>query len=218
MEVRTFGSVLKKAREVRSVSLNRLAKEMMQFGAGKGAAANLSSLQRGLDSPSEKKVMQIADALSSYAGDSGTEKDRLLSELMSAAGIGGVTDTSQQSYLRRKCEKRLGTSPDLKPHEVQTILDHIGIPTMKRIAEADESERISVNDLKDIATELNAKAGQDERDPEGMTYYSANSDHTDKPDHIIEAGRATILVKGNLSPNQNLLLRNIAGLICNLLR
>jgi len=204
---RTFGSVLRQACEVRNVSLNRVAEEMMSQGAGKGAAGYLSRLQRDLNSPTQAKVIEIVDALSTVARDSGSEKDRLLSELMTAAGLGGITENSQISYLRRKAQKRLESSPDLKPYEIQTILDGISIPTMQRIIDAPEDEEISVVDLRDIATELVAKTREHEHDPEGAVYRSGKCDHT------IAAGRAKILIEGELTSTQKRLLGDIANMI-----
>jgi hypothetical protein len=180
---------------------------MMSQGAGKGAAGYLSRLQRDLNTPTQAKVIEIVDALSSVARDSGAEKDRLLSDLMTAAGLGGITENSQISYLRRKAQRRLESSPDLKPHEIQTILDHISIPTMQRIVDAPEDEKISVVDLRDIATELSTKTKDDEVGPEGAANRSYRSDHT------IAAGRAKILIEGDLTTAQKRLLRDIANMV-----
>ena len=210
----TFGSLLKNARTVRGISLNGLGKEMLKFGAGKGAAANLSRLEGGGDeSPTEKRVRQIANALSSMADDSGSEKFRLFHELMSAAGFAGITDEGQIAYLRRKAKKRLQSTPDLKPHEIDTILDHVSVPMMKQIADTPKSEEIRIVDLRDIASELAVKARMESR----VSVPPENFDPDTLGDLIFSAGRANIYLHGDTTPEQHRLILDVATLLRNAL-
>ena len=199
-----FGLAFKKACEVRSVSLNQLAERMMQQGApGKGDAGHLSRLQRGQHTPSEDKVVQIAKGLSSIAGDSETAKDKLLSQLMSAAGF-NITDDDQIEYLKQKCALRLEEA-GLNLRQVTDILEQISISTIKRLA--DDNEPLEIVELENISKELVAKA---ERHMQGLR---GNSNPSQTADHTIVAGRARILIDGELSGSQERLIRDAANMI-----
>jgi len=203
-----FGPMLKREREARGISMNRLADEMMEkHGAGKGAASNISRMEKGIEFPSEGRVYQIVDALTEIAEDSALEKDRLLKNLMAAADVGGISDTDQIEYLRRKSEKKLRDNSPLQAHEIQTILSHISIPTLKRLSEIDDDDTQITELLNEIANELGAAASNSRADqlPEDRDDMFANAEH------IIERGRVTILIRGKVEPDQEEVLKHLAN-------
>jgi len=205
---RNFGLLLKREREARGVSMNKLAEEMMEkHGAGKGAVSNISRMEKGDERPSEARVYQIVDALTDIAGDSALEKDRLLKNLMAAADVGGISDTDQIEYLKRKSEKKLRENSPLKTHEIQTILSHISIPTLKRLAEADDNDERIAELLNEIARELGdvASSSRAPLSPEDRDNMFANAEH------VIERGRVTILIKGEIEPDQETVLKHLAN-------
>ena len=208
-----FGHVLKNERKVRGASLNALGAELQKWTGKKGLAANLSRLEHGRERPTEKRVQQIGHALSSFANESGVEQDRLLSKLMSAAGLGSVTEESELDYLRRKARSRLESSPDLRPDEIESILRYLSTPTLKQIAETPKDERIAVIDLRAIATELTQKA------QDLITSDNKDADNRRKEAGVrsFDAGRAVIQVRGPLTDRQARLLSDVARMIGNAL-
>jgi len=205
-----FSSALRTAREVRKISRPRLAIEIAgKKISAKGVEGQLSRFEGGHRVPSEKRVVEIADTLSRLANDSVTEKDRLLSQLMKAANK-EVSDADQLEFLENKCNSAL-LDAGLKKHEVQTILDHVSVATKQRIAEsAMKGEKIEFIDLRDLSVELQKTA----------TKYAgtgSSSKRGESADHTIRAGRAKILVSGELTPIQDKLLRDVAKMIKNIL-
>jgi transcriptional regulator with XRE-family HTH domain len=204
-----FGPALKSARDARGVSMNRLANELMEkHGAGKGTVSNISRLEKGVESPSEARVYMIADALANLAGDSALEKDRLLKELMLAAGIGVISDTEQIDYLRRKAARKLLNNSFLKDHEIQTILSYISIPTLKRLAEINADDNSVAELLNDIAIEVGEEAQR------SIGKFSHTEGDTN---NIIQSGRITILIDGEITREQKDGLRRIAAGMMSLL-
>ena len=209
MEQNEFGLALEQARNARGISRPKLAEVMAgPDAAAKGIEGQLSRFERGRRTPSEKKIIQIADALSSLAQDSDAEKELLLSKLMSLADI-TITDSD---YLRRQCEDALQGVEYLKPHEVQTILAHISVPTMRQfVADAKKPKKITVVQLQNLAAELQKTASRyTSRDA-----ASAGSSVT--ADHVIPAGRARILIDGEISNTQKRLVRDAANMIKSIL-
>lgn len=203
-----FGPLLKREREARGISMNRLAEEMMEkHGAGKGAVSNISRMEKGVEFPSEARVYQIVDALTDIADDSALEKDRLLKKLMAAADVGGISDTDQIEYLKRKSEKKLRENSRLKAHEIQTILSHISVPTLKRLAEADDNDERIAELLNEIAKELGDVAN-DSRAP--ITPEERDNLFADA-EHVIERGRVTILIRGEVAQGQMKVLKHLAN-------
>lgn len=208
-----FGAVLEQARMARSVTRRQLAESMARPGSrAKGIESQLSRFEARERTPTEEKVTQIADALSCLAKDSDVEKDKLLSDLTSAAGY-EITDREQIDYLKRQCETALQNVEGLQPYEIQTILEHVRPATLKRIAAAGKSgEEISFVRLRDLSEELRATASRH--------LYNVPPD-TSAPediDHVIHAGRARILVSGELSSMQKRLLEDTANMIKNVLQ
>ena len=94
---------------------------------------------------------------------------------------------------------------DLKKHQIQNILDNLSDATMIRIAEAGKKgEEITVMDLREFTTELQDTAAQHLRNS-GVS--------TETADHVIQAGRARIVIDGALTTTQKRLLKDIAKMI-----
>ena len=211
MDNREFGSVLEQARSARGISRPDLAAKMAgSKSAAKGVEGQLWRYEQAGEKgrkPREDKLYEIVDALSSLANDSDAEKDLILRELMTAAGM-RITDEEQVEYLRRQCEIALQGVGHLKDHEIQTILDHVSDSTMKRIVKAArEGEEIDFIQLNALSAELQAAATRHSGD--------AVDQHGgfDTVDHVIPAGRARILVDGKLTTAQTRLLDDIANMI-----
>ena len=204
MENSKIGSVLEQARLIRRITRPQLAKAIAgsKKSTAKGIEGQLWRYEKEGRKPSEQKLFEIADALSSEAKDSGPERDQLLSDLLDAAEI--ETTDYQRSYLRRQCEVALKET-DLKKHQIQNILDNLSDATMIRIAEAGKKgEEITVMDLREFTTELQDTAAQHLRNS-GVS--------TETADHVIQAGRARIVVDGALTMTQKRLLKDIAKMI-----
>lgn len=211
MENREFGSALEQARLARGISRPQLANEM---AASKDAQKGIEGMlwryeqtgEKGRK-PREQQLYKIVDALSSLANDSDIEKDLLLRDLMSAAGL-RITDEDQVKYLRRQCETALHGVGYLKDHEVKTILDHVSDSTMKRIVKAaKQGEKIDFVHLNALSAELQATASRHSQDSGEL------HDDRDAADHVIHAGRARIVVDGALNTTQKRLLKDIAKMI-----
>ncbi len=214
-----FGTALEEARG--GIPLNRLALAMAGDNSRnpRGPAGNLSRLKSGKQEPSEKKVEEIVDALALVRGLSASEVKHWRNRLLSAAGYGKVKDAAKREvsesevrrHLRPDCYRALQTVDALKEYEIQTILDHIGVSTMKLIITAAErGEEIEVVQLQKISAELQQTAKR---------YQSAvETAGPEKADTVIEAGRARILIDGDVSPAQMQVLRNAADMIESVLR
>lgn len=200
------------------VSLSRLAKAMADPNSkdGRGPVGNLSRLQNGKQKPSQDKIGQIVEALASETNLTGPEKKYWRSRLMSAAGYGTMKTAEKlfesESEVRRSlhpaCLEALRTVPDLKEHEIQTILEHVGIPTMKLIiAAAERGEEIEVVQLQRISTELQQTAAGHLSSADRVAAVVTGADKE------IDAGRARILIEGELTGIQERLLADIAKMI-----
>jgi transcriptional regulator with XRE-family HTH domain len=199
----TFGEVLRKAREIRGISRPRLAEEIAGSGISqKGMEGQLSRFESDSRAPSYRRVFEIADALSRLTNDTERQKDLLLSQLMKAAKK-EPTEPEQIEYLDDKCAPALRNA-GLESHQVRAILDHASVATKERIAKAAmEGEKISFVGLGALASELQDTASE----------YSNAALNADQADYVINAGRARILVNGDVSENQKRLLKDIARII-----
>jgi len=215
----SFALALEEARG--EISLSKLAQTMAGPDAknARGPVGNLSRLQKGNQEPSKGKVEQIAEGLASIKGLSNREFKYWRSRLMSAAGYGEVgnaakLDASESEERRRlhpACHKALQGVSVLKEYEIQTILDHIGVSTMKLIiAAAERGEEIEVVQLQKIAVELQQTAA---RSSGAVVKVAASQAET-----VIEVGRARILIDGDVTPAQMLVLKNAAEMIESVLK
>ena len=214
-----FGTALEEA--IGGISLNRIALAMAGSNSEnpRGPAGNLSRLTRGKQEPSEKKVEEIVNALASERDLSSSEVEYWRNRLMSAAGYGKVSDAARREvsesevrrHLRPDCHRALLTVHTLREHEIQTILDHVGVSTMKLIiAAAERGEEIEVVQLQKISAELQQTA---QRSLGAVVTVDA-----DKADTVINAGRARILIDGEISPAQMQVLESAAEIIQSVLK
>jgi transcriptional regulator with XRE-family HTH domain len=203
MKKQELGFVLEQARLARDVSRPELARQLAKSteASAKGIEGQLWRYEKGERQPSVEKLQEIADALSMLANDGNLERDRLLDDLMEAAGI--EKSDYQKSYLRRQCVAALRDT-ELGEHEIESVLDQVSDATMMRIAEAArKGEEIEVMDLRSIASDLGGLASS----------RPAPSASKDSKGHEIAAGRAVIRINGSLSKQQKRLLHQIADLI-----
>jgi len=215
-----FALALEEARS--GVHLNLLAKAMADPNAKnpRGPSGNLSRLQQGKQEPSKEKVEQIVSALASIRELSASEVKYWRNKLMSAAGYGNYAEFREQlkesesdvrGSLRPACHKALQTVQTLKEHEIRTILDHVEVSTMKLIiAAAERCEEIEVVQLQKISAELQQTA---QRSLGAVVTVDA-----DKADTVINAGRARILIDGEVSPAQMQVLESAAEMIQSVLK
>lgn len=217
----SFALALEEARG--EVSLSKLAKAMAGPSSkdGRGPAGNLSRLQNGKQKPSQDKIEQIVEALASLTSLTSSEQKYWRSRLMSAAGYGAMKTAARlhdsESEVRRSlhpdCRKALQNGSQLKDYEIDAILDHIAVSTMKLIiAAAEEGEEIEVVLLEKISAELQQTAA----------HYSGaivdTSENMKGADTEINAGRAKILIYGDVSPAQMQVLKNAAEMIESVLK
>jgi len=204
MENNRIGTVLEQARLARRITRPQLAAEMAgeDKSKSKSIEGQLWRYEKEGRKPSEQKLHEMAGALSSLAKDPDLERDQLLSDLLEAAGV--ETTDYQRSYLRRQCEVALKQT-GLKEHEIQKLLGNMSDATLMRIAEAAKNgEEIAVMDLRGFPTQF-----QDTVDQKGRTSGS----NREAADHVIQAGRAKIVVNGELSTTQKQLLEDMARMI-----
>jgi len=220
----SFADVLNEKRH--GIKLTEIA-EAMALRNGKSARSllgNLSKFQNGKRIPSKGKVEEIARALGSVRKMSDSKTDHMRDQLMKAAGHADarfvdlktaakleLSESELRRCLRPDCYKALQTVHALKEHEIQTILDHVGVSTMKLIiAAAERGEEIEVVQLQKISAELQETAAR---------YSGAVIDaNTSQADTVINAGRARILIDGDVSPAQMQVLKNAAEMIESVLK
>ena len=117
-----------------------------------------------------------------------------------------LSETDARRHLSPDCHRALQTVHTLSEHEIQTILDHVGVSTMKLIiAAAERGEEIEVVQLQKISAAL-----QKTEIPSSSTASSAKAK---KAATVINAGRARIHVDGDVTPAQRKLLSKAAEMI-----
>ena len=215
----SFAVVLEEARC--GIPLMRIA-EVMAGAKGKAAKSllgNLSKLQSGTRNPSMRTVEKVADALRLIHKLPKAKARQLQDQLMQAAGFDNpqgvdvraaatfeLSEAEERKRLHPACYKALRKAPGLDDAAVKVILDHIRVPTMKLIvAAAEKGEEIEVVQLQKIAAELRETAAQ-------YSEADVTSSVGDKEVEI-EAGRARILVTGEVSEAQLKVLKNAAAMI-----
>jgi hypothetical protein len=215
----SFAEVLNEARY--GIKLTEIAEVMAE---PKGANArsllgNLSRFQSGKRNPSKEKVKEIASALGSLRKLPRSKTNDLRDELMKAAGHADarlvdlrtaakleLSETDERWRLRPDCHRALQTVHELGEQEIQTILDHVGVSTMKLIiAAAERGEEIEVVQLQKISSALQKTAA-----PSSGADINAEAK---KASTVINAGRARIHVDGDVTPAQRKLLSKAAEMI-----
>jgi hypothetical protein len=215
----SFALALEEARG--GISLNMLARTIAGPNTknARGPVGNLSRLQNGKQEPTKEKIDQIATALGSVRKFSAAEINRLRNRLMSAAGYANfqtaakleASESEERRRFRPACHKALQTVHALKDHQIQTILDLARVSTMKSIiTAAEKGEEIEVVQLQKISAVLQQTAAR--------SSGAVKNAESPQADTVIEAGRARILIDGDVSPAQLQVLRNAAEMIKSVLK
>jgi len=193
-------------------------------GSARNVLSSLSRFQNGKRKPSKKKVVEIAGALGSVRKMSRLKTNHLRDELMRAAGHGDprysdlrtaakldLSESEERKRLSPDCHRALQTVHTLSENEIQTILGHVGVSTMKLIiAAAERGEEIEVIQLQKISAALQKTAT-----PSSSAVSSAEAK---KAATVINAGRACIQIDGDVSPVQMKVLQSAAEMIKSVLK
>ena len=216
----SFGDVL--SEQMGEATLTEIAEEIAGTdGKTRSVLSSLSRFQNGKRTPSRRKVAEIATALGEVRRLSRLRTKQLRDELMRAAGHGDPrysdlrtaarlerSESEQKERLHPRCREALRTVKTLKEHEIETILDHVGVSTMKLIiAAAERGEEIEVVQLQKISTELQQTAAKYSES------VAPKADDVTRDQIAIEAGRARIVVNGEVTPAQMQVLENAAKMI-----
>ena len=213
----SFAGALNEAKG--TIKLTEIATEIAGPEGARSLVGNLSKFQHGKRIPSKAKVEEIARALGSIQKLPRSKVEEMRNRLMEAAGhtdarfvdLGmaaklELSETEERWRLRPKCYRALQTVHELKEHEIQIILDHIGVSTMKLIiAAADRGEEIEVVQLQKISSAFQKTAAT----ASGTVVGSK----TNKAETVVKAGRARILIEGDVSPAQMQVLQSAAQMI-----
>ena len=213
----SFAGALNEAKG--TIKLTEIATEIAGPEGARSLVGNLSKFQHGKRIPSKAKVEEIARALGSIQKLPRSKMEKMRDRLMEAAGhadarsidIGTVaklewSETEQRRQLRPECYEALQTVHELDEHEIQRILDHVGVSTMKLIiAAAERGEEIEVIQLQKISSAFQKSAA-----PASSTVVGSK---TKKTETVVKAGRARILIDGHVSPAQMQVLQSAAQMI-----
>lgn len=153
--------------------------------------ASLSRIQNGNQIPRTSTIKRIADAVGTLTNRSSTETVQLRSRLTGAA-----VEAEERRRLHSDCREALQKNPNLNEHAIQNMVDHLGLAVMRKIIEADKRGAIIGDEL---LTEATADLQQASAEYSGGT--------------VINAGRARILIEGEVTPAQMIVLRKAAGMI-----
>lgn len=207
-----------------TIKLTEIAREMVGPKEARSLVGNLSKFQHGHRIPSETKVKEIARALGSIQKLPPAKVKQMRDRLMEAAGHADarfvdlgmaakleLSETAERKRLRKKCHRALQTVQELEEHQIEIILDHVGVSTMKLIIEANErGEEIEVVHLQKISSAFQKSAA-----PASGTVVGSKSK---KAETVVKAGRARILIDGDVSPAQMKVLQSAAQMINSVLK
>ena len=176
---------------------------------------SLSRMRRGTQTPKTEMIGQIAEAVGSLKQLSRKEVNSVRERLARAAHpedwrIAAELDLSEAEHRRRLypvCREILRRVRGLPKEQIDQILNNVGVSTMKLIIAADKrGEEIEVVALQELSAEL-PQPGE-----------ALIVEEKDNADNVINAGRARILVDGEVSPAQMNVLRNAAEMIESVLK
>lgn len=153
--------------------------------------ANLSRIQNGKQIPRTATINQIADAIGKLTNRSPSETEQLKSRLSRAAA-----ESDEYRRLREDCSEALAKSDLLDKSAIPNMVDHLGISVMKKIIEADKRGE-------EIGEQLFEEASQDLQ--RTAVEYAGGT--------VVNAGRARIVIDGEVTPAQMQVLKNAAGMI-----
>ena len=171
-----------------------LAEEMAKLSRPKRDArslvASLSRIQNGSQIPRSKTIDQIADAVGNINNSSESQKDTLRLRLKRAAA------DAERKRLHPECREALQKNPELDDYAIQNMLDHLGISVMRKIIDTDKKGQV-------VGEELLREATADLQ--QAAVEYSGGT--------VINAGRARIVIDGEVTPTQMQVLRNAAATV-----
>ena len=212
----TFGAVLDSRLD--TVTLTDIAERMAgEGGKPRNVLSTLSRFRNSDRKPSRRKVWEIADALASARGFSEAETESLRADLLRAAGYDDprfsdlqtaakleLSEAETRRHLHPRCEQVLREN-GYSQIQTRRIMDAIGVSTMRLIIKAHkEGEKIEVVELGKLGA-VNQLATEEPTEEKTATGGGSET--------VVEAGRARITVKGELSPEQEKVLNMAAGMI-----
>ena len=167
-------------------------------------------MRRGNQTPKTEMIGQIAEAVGSIRRLSHEEVETVRERLARAAHpedwrTAAELDMSEAEHRRRLypvCRQILRKVRGLSKEQIAQILNNVGVSTMKLIIAADKrGEEIEVFALQELSAELPQPA------------EAVVVEENDKADTVIDAGRARVLVDGEVTPAQMKVLRKAAEMI-----
>ena len=184
------------------ISLSKLA-SVMALRTGKkpnGLSGNLYRLVKGRQTPKEETINEIADALGALHELSDIETGAIRDRLLSAAHPSDY-QAAERRRLWPVCDAILKKNK-YDTSERQWILSQVGVSTMKLIIAADENgEEVKIVDPTSVSSDTRSHHGS-----RGVSVEKPNST-------VLDAGRARIVVDGELTPKQQEALTRAAQMI-----